>query len=57
VLWSSSALVLNLEECIKLYNVLYLCRGLCDDKVLVLSAVASDVCNLGIANLAASDVH
>ena len=38
-------------------HVMHLCLGLCGVKVLVLSAVASDVCDPGTAHCAASDVH
>ena len=36
---------------------MHLCLGLCGVKVLVLSAVASDVCGPGSAHCAASYVH
>jgi len=42
---------------IKSCNVMHLCPGLCGVKVLVLSAVASDVCDPGSAHCTASDVH
>lgn len=39
------------------YLIYCLCLGLCGVEVLVLSVVASDVCDPGSAHCAVSDVH